>query len=339
MKAVKEKPYAKYLTREKIHVVDNTEKTEAHFRKLRDDLLKHLKQQNSWGEKIPLPWLSLKADIIEEATKKNKKHLSLIGEIIEQAKGKFIHLEEVWKLAEKYGMNPKEVESFLEMQTTLGDFVYFQEFRETVITDPRWLVDKCKALISTHEFIDERKELKKSIRESLKRGQVTEDDLKVLWNNEKVIFLTKLLEKFDILIDVSNESGHKYIIPCMLRSKFTKISQNDIPYKLLIGSFPQLVSKCSKVSNWRLCQDNLSYTTASFDIGKGMKVHLSLTVSGEVKTSIDWPETIIQSHRDVLQAEVTTILSEILKTCRNQTNPDEDNAQLLLNKHIQIAKL
>ena len=175
------------------------------------------------------------------------------------------------------------------MQTFLGDFVYFPELRETVITDPRWLVDKCKALILTHEFIDQRVDLKKSIREGLKRGEVSEDDLKVLWNNDKIVYLMKLMEKFDLLVDVSDESEHKYIIPCMLSSKHTKISQKEIPYKLLIGSFPQLVSKCSKVTDWKLCQDNRSYTTASFDIRKGTKLNLSLTVSGEVQTSIEWP--------------------------------------------------
>ena len=121
--------------------MDNTEETEENFGRLRNDLLIHLEKQKSWGKEIPLPWLSLNADIIEEATERNKKHLSL---------------SKVWELAAKYNMNTKEVESFLQMQTFLGDFVHFQvqELRETVITDPRWLVDKCKVLISTHEFID-----------------------------------------------------------------------------------------------------------------------------------------------------------------------------------------
>ena len=249
-------------------------------------------------------------------------------------------LEKIWKLAEQYDMDSNDVKSFLQMQTFLGDFVHFQvqELREVVITDPRWLVDKCKALISTHEFIDQRKELKESIREDLKRGEVSEDGLRVLWNNDKVVYLTKLMEKFDLLVDVSDESGHKYIIPCMLSSKRTRISQKEIPYKLLIGSFPQLVSKCSKVSSWKLCQENLSYTTASFGIGNGIKLHLSLTVSGEVQTSIDWPEGMVPAQREVSQGDVTTILSRILKECRNQMNPDEGNVQLLLSNYIQIAK-
>ena len=132
--------------------------------------------------------------------------------------------------------------------------------------------------------------MKKSIPEGLKRGEVSEDGLRVLWKNDNVVYLTKLMEKFDLLVNVSNKSEHKYVIPCMLWSKRTKISQKEIPYKLLIGSFPQVVSKCSKERGWELSQENLSYTTASFDIGNGMKLHLSLTVSGEVQTNIDWPE-------------------------------------------------
>ena len=318
LEAVENEPYAKYLIREKIYVVENTEDTEENFEKLQDDLLRHLEKQNSWGKEMPLPWLSLKADIINMTRNSAEEHLSL---------------EMVWELAEKYNMNTKAVDSFLQMQTFLGDFVFFQELRETVIIDPRWLVDKCKALISTHEFIEERKDLKKSIRENLKRGEVSEDGLKVLWNNDKVVYLTKLMEKFDLLVDVSDESQHKYIIPCMLRSKHTKISQKEIPYKLLIGSFPQLVSKCSKMKDWKLCQDNRSYTTASFDIGDDVKLHLSLTVSGEVQTSIDWPEGMKPSQREIFQGHVTTILSRILKTCRNQSNLDEGSVQ-----YFQIVK-
>ena len=316
---VENEPYAKYLAREKIYVVDNTEETEENFQSLRDDLLRHLEKQKSWGKKIPLPWFSLKADIIEEATQRNKKHLNI---------------KMVWKLAEEYNINTKEVDSFLKMQTALGNFLYFSELRETVITDPRWLVDKCKALISTHEFIDQRRDLKKSIRDDLKKGEVSEDDLRVLWNDDEILYLTKLMEKFDLLVDVSDDSEYKYIIPCMLRSKRTKISQKEIPYKLLIGSFPQVVSKCSKKRGWKLCRENLSYTTATFDIGKGTKLHLSLTVSGEVQTSIDWPEGMVPAQREVFQGDVTTILSGILKTCQNGTNPDEGKVQLLLNNYI-----
>ena len=186
-----------------MYVVDNTEETEKNFERLRDDLLRHLEKQKSWGKEIPLPWLRLKADIFDEARKRNKKHLSL---------------EKIWKLVNN-DMTSNDVESFLQMQNSLGDFAYFQEFREIVITDPRWLVDKCKALISTHEFINQREGLKDSIRKDLKKGEITEDCLKILWNNDKVIFVTKLLEKFDILIDASDESEHRYIIPCMARSK------------------------------------------------------------------------------------------------------------------------
>ena len=71
LEAVEKEPYAKYVAREKIYVVDNTEETDENFRRLRDDFLRHLEKQKSWGKEIPLPWLSLKADIIEEATKRN----------------------------------------------------------------------------------------------------------------------------------------------------------------------------------------------------------------------------------------------------------------------------
>ena len=42
LEAVENEPYTKYLAREKIYVVDNTEETEENFGRLRNDMLLHL---------------------------------------------------------------------------------------------------------------------------------------------------------------------------------------------------------------------------------------------------------------------------------------------------------
>ena len=218
-------------------------------------------------------------------------------------------------------MDTNDVESFLERQTTLGDFVYFPGLRDLVITEPKWLVDKCKDLISTHKFIDQRKELPQIIRESLKKGHITENGLKQLWQNDGVVFLIRLMEKFDLLIDVSDHLGRKYIIPCMLESTFYK----DLPYKALVGSFPQFVSKCSKEKNWKLDlhQDHLSYTNATFDIGDNVKLSLSLSQLVQVQTKFLWPQHMDPYDRDKIQRETKASLTRQLKTCQIQTADDE----------------
>ena len=258
---------------------------------------------------MPVRWLKLKADIKERSNAKKRKYLPI---------------EEVWELGDTLLMGPEEIESFLQKQTTLGDFIYFPDLRDLVITDPKWVVDKCKALITAREFIYQRTELPESIRDSLKKGKVTESDLRQLWKNDGVIFLIKLMERFDLIVDVSDESGRKYIIPSMLGSTV----QQDIPHKALIGSFPQLISKCSKEKNWKLSRSDLFYTTATFDIGGKAKLSLSLSLPVHVQTKFDWPENMHPYDRDKIQKEATEALVRILRTCRIQTSEDVEGNEL-----------
>ena len=287
----------------KIHTVSNATGSDSDFDELRDKLLQYLIQQCTWGYDMPINWLKLKHDIIRNTKRKEAQYL---------------HLSEVWELGEKLMMDTYEVESFLERQTTLGDFVYFPGLRDLVITEPKWLVDKCKDLISTRKFINER-ELHPHIRESLKKGIIEENDLKELWKNDGVIFLIRLMEKFDLLVDVSDGSRRKYIIPCMLGSEVHK----DVPYKALIGSFPQFVSKCSKEKNWKLGLDHLSYTSASFDIGENVKLSLSLSMPVHVQTKFAWPESMDPYDQEIIQRETKTTLTRLLKACQIQAPDDE----------------
>ena len=311
MQIIEGKPYAKYIDMAKIHSVSNATGNDSEFQELRDKLLQNLIDQGSWGYDMPVRWLKLKYDIIRKADKRGVKYL---------------YLSEVWELGEQSKMDTNDIESFLERQTTLGDFVYFPRLRDIVITDPKWLVDKCKDLISTHKFIDQRKELPQIIRESLKKGHITENGLKQLWQNDGVIFLIRLMEKFDLLVDVSDHLERKYIVPCMLGSKFYK----DVPYKALIGSFPQFVSKCSKEKNWKLDgnQDYLSYTNATFDIGDNVKLSLSLSQLVQVQTKFVWPKNMDGYDRDKIQRETKASLARLLKTCQIQA-PDDEGIKLM----------
>ena len=87
---VEGKPYAKYISKDKIYTVSNVED--------RDQCLQHLIKQEIWGYEMPVRWLKLKADIIERSNTKNKKYLPI---------------EEVWELGDTLLMGPEEIESFL----------------------------------------------------------------------------------------------------------------------------------------------------------------------------------------------------------------------------------
>ena len=158
------KDYPELITRENIYTVDNKMGSKSEFTRLRSQILQHLTKQETWGMKMPLPWLKLKADIINRASDMEKKYL---------------YLQEVLDLAKQYGMRNIDVQSFLQKQDILGNFIHYTdpELRNIVIIDPQWLIDKCSALITTHEFLDERKHLKTNTPKNVKSGYATEDGL------------------------------------------------------------------------------------------------------------------------------------------------------------------
>ena len=176
-KYVEGKPYARYITRNNIFVVDNKTGDDADFSHLRNELIHHLANQKSWGFEMPIPWHKLKADVIKRTHKAGKKYLSLT---------------EVVSMATEYGMNKKKVDAFLKVQNSLGEFIHYSSpnLQEIVITDPQWLVDVCKALITHPSFLDIRN-LTSSVLNNLKQGQVTDAGLQELWKGEAVDFFQR----------------------------------------------------------------------------------------------------------------------------------------------------
>ena len=290
LKSIDGKDYANYVTDKNIFVVDNRVEDDSDFERLRDQLLEFFRKQDSWGMEIPLHWLKLKVDCLEKAKAKKLKHL---------------YLFEVKQLAKKYGMSNRDVQSFLQRQNTLGDFIYYSdaELNDIVITDPQWLVDACTDLITNELFLD-RRDVPYDTFRNVTYGEVTEEDLKNLWKEDEVNFLKNLMKKFNLLIDISEEEDNRYIIPFMLPESededaideaFTDMELvYDVRYeqvtgqRFVIGTIHRLLSRCSKEEDWKLCTDvesmenHLSYTTATFGIRDGMKIALTLSNPREI---------------------------------------------------------
>ena len=305
--------FANYVTDKNIFAVDNTVEDDSDFKRLRDKLVEHFKQQKSWAMKMLIRWLKLKVDCLEKSKAKNRKYLNLF---------------EVKELAEKYGMNNRDVLSFLQKQNTLGDFVYYSDAQlsHIVITDPQWLVDACTDLI-TNQLYQNRKAIPYETFRHLTYGEVTEEDLKSLWKEDEVDFLKNLMKKFDLLIDISEGEDSRYIIPCMLPEPenddaideafpdmwpvFDARYKQVTGHRFVIGTFHRLLSRCSKEEDWKLCTDaesmenHLSYTAATFDIRGGMKMALTLSSAREIRVRIWCP-------KDVLEQGISTIYEEIV---------------------------
>ena len=280
LNSLKMKPYSAYISAENIHVVDNKSGSENDFAKLRNQIFRMIAKQPGWGVKKPVRWFRLEADIIERAQKSSVKYLKYT---------------DVKELASVYAMHEDEIQSFLKFHHTLGDLICYSdtELRHMVITDPQLLVDRFNELVTAHDFIDKRK-FDPQISHELKQGTVSEENLKVIWKGYDIMFLMELMLKFNLMLplDVASKSGRMFLIPSMLPPQnlnmyetepfkkrmltYNALHKPDIGDSLLIGTFHTLLSDCSKCPDWKICADHLSYTDASFDIGKEARLALTL---------------------------------------------------------------
>ncbi len=203
------------IPQNKIFVVDSQEEKE-NFGNIQECLFQMIKEQkvgvmyqkdtNSWGAPRPVRWLNLEADIYRTQ--------SVTG-------AKYLQLEDVMKLAKVYHMNEAEVQSFLQFQHTMGDFVYFSDegLKETVITHPQWLIDSLKVIITPESFL--KKASSRDIAEMLLKGRVDHNALDQIWLNTDVHFLMELLQKFDLVVDMNSVVGQPqhFLVPSMLPHK------------------------------------------------------------------------------------------------------------------------
>ena len=305
MESLKESNYAFLLTEEKIFAVDNKTGKEESFQSLREQLFKSFRHQQSWNQTMPVKWLRLQAEIFEKKEKATK----------------FMHIEHLEEMGRSVGMDRTQIKSFLRMHNTVGTFIYFsgelqqsgrtsvpQMLNDFVITDPQWLVDMCKEVITHPEFLNERRQklgpnerIKISTLEELKNGYVTEESLKKLWGSQAVSYLTQLMLTFDIFVPMagSTVSGQWYLIPCMLplaneNQAYSGQEDRVILYNAVhkagcgnwihMGKFPNLFSAIIRTNHWKLSSSPLpSYDRFSFVSRENLRLQLMLEKSPKPK--------------------------------------------------------
>ena len=236
-------------------------------------------RQESWGKDMATRWMSLQAEIL-------------------QTKEKVMKLSSLTTMASEIGLGSDDLKSFLRLHNSIGNVLYFDytpELAENVITEPQWLVDKCKEVITHPEFIDQRTFIQEDIRQNLKRGFVTKDGLQKLWNSDDTDFLTNLMLNFDLFLPIveSSEENREYLIPCMLPSceeKEDKVKAEDTTclYDALqeakcgdwfkVGEFDKLLAFFARSLDWKLCKNpSPSYGRAYFESEKySFNIQLSL---------------------------------------------------------------
>ena len=284
--SLKGKEYEDLIKEVQFFEVDNKNGNDKYFEKLREQIFKMFKKQKSWGYKMPTRWKRLQAEILHTAEK-------------------VLRLPTLKTMASEIGLKDDEINSFLDIHNRLGNFCYFDQTPElagNIITDPQWLVEKCKAVITHPEFIDKRKlgpeigtKEGEDILEELKKGFVVKNGLQVLWNESEVEFLTNLMLNFDLFLPIveSQESNRQYLIPCMLPSheeKEDEAREEDRVYLydasqeaecgdwFKVGEFDKLLAVFTRRFDWKLSKNpNPSYGRAYFESEKhSFSIQLSL---------------------------------------------------------------
>ena len=292
-------PYARLINKDNIYVVDNKSGIEIEFQTLRNKLFPKLRQQRIWGRQMPVRWMKLKADMIEKSQKEEK--LMTLANVIGQGK--------------QYGINDKEIESFLRIENILGHFIHYPEpdLREAVIIHPQWIVDKVTTL-TTHQKSVETQMLKPKY--DHKPGQFTRNNLEELWKERNVEYLIQLMVQLNLIIPI-DKSGQIYLIPCMLPQQnsqgedqayedmkiiYSEYHSPKLRNGFFITTFHQLISECSKIKNWKLCtgENPPSYTCASFEMKRGIRLVLRLEKHDSLHVSIWCSKTIFKDKTSEL---------------------------------------
>ena len=288
--------YAKLISNENIHVVDNKSVNDTDFKHLQSKLLQYFSQQSSWGSQIPARWMKLKADIIEKSRKEQRR---------------FLNLATVTGQAKEYGMNEKDTELFLSNKNIFGHFMHYLEskLREHIITDPQWVLDKVTMLTTHHKFLN-RQGLKPETVCNLMSEQVTKSELKEIWEEREIEFFIQLMIHFNLL-NALDESDQRYIIPSMLPPHNVKTQVKafknmemiysafhtlKLPSDFFISTFHQLISECSKIKVWKICEgeNHSSYTYASFEMKKGIRLVLALGKHDSLQITIWCPRKVLK---------------------------------------------
>ncbi len=313
--------------------VDNNRGSEEDFRKLRSELHHKITSLPTWGMLRPVKWLQVEAAIRKKLNGDNKESL------------KYIHIEAVQELVKDYQMDVEELNDLLLFLHKKGDIVFCPDeaLRHLITLDPQWLVDIFKTLITGEEFMMKRLKCEQDFLKSAElTGQVCElglsgkvalKTLTVLWQGEDVEFLTKLLEKFGLIVQLHCAPGEhkKFLVPSMLpqpknsdwqRDEFTQnmclayksthTAQFDELFPL--DTFPKLVAAFSQ--HWLIRQHALlSFRHVSFDITGGGVLALSQSHRSTIAASIWFNPAECQQNPMNIVLETRATLASALPTC------------------------
>lgn len=273
------KPYDELIFWDNIYEVDNTSQDKGHFQRARQDILQMITKQHSWGQKRPLQWLKLEADILREQENEPVKYLE-ISKIQEE-------------LATNHGMTKEDVEHFLTFHHEMGEFIHFNDksLNDKVVIDAQWLVDKLKVLIAPDKFLEE------NMQKELKQGWISERNLNQIWGEGNTPFLKQLMEKFNILVPCPKASS---------RESESDKSEDDGSFYFVSSILPNVNPDEYAQQKFKGCRKIYTATYRSRDFIPIGIYHTLISNIGEAKIG----ETKVMERASIPRTENTAVYFE-----------------------------
>ena len=200
---------------------------------------------------IPLVWFNLKQQIQE----KGKKTFTLP------------EVKEMARMIETSA--PLNINAALSFFHAVGDLVFFEELPKCIVTDPQWLIDQFKKIITIKPDNEPRCSALRAQLDDY--GYLHGELLGEIWPNVKEReHMVELLKKFALLLPVEeywsrnsdlirpeNEKEKEYLVPCLLRPVKVCSEKEDISQPLVSKPQPLVLkppAEQSKQEEINMCQ-------------------------------------------------------------------------------------
>ena len=230
---VKMRYTCKYVHHE-VFAISNKDRDETVLNSLKRLILELCRSKPSHGIRKPCTWLKLEADIQKFCSEVERKH---------------VQLKSLYQYANRtFGMSFVELKAFLQFHHEYRNLIFTDSGESLspidnpymnvhlsdltvksslIVTDPQYLVDKFRAVITLWQFRETSKlknKIQRDIDRDFEKGSISMTNLKILWDNadkNEIESLVDIMVKMNLFIRCETsppdqDSCSKFIVPALL---------------------------------------------------------------------------------------------------------------------------
>ncbi|CAC5408102.1 unnamed protein product [Mytilus coruscus] len=218
----------KHLEFKPLLFINSKNPEDPEIKELQQRLMKRATEHPRWGEEMPSAWIPLDLQL----TMKVEEGTNVISR--EQ-------LRSLNSKNESMSLSEKQIETFLEVQHSLGKLLYFnvENLRDYVIISPAYLVEVLRSLVTEKQFWPKTGRFLRILKTLQKTGFMDKEDIYHLWEQEKFVhilpyrkYMVEMLVHLDVIIaprtsfELSSsplKDVSRFLVPCMItRTNDTK---------------------------------------------------------------------------------------------------------------------